>query len=298
MPVEIHMGESMNFEKLNRKSNALAQIVLLLFCYLLLTEQSGATEPMLPRVYREQADISGWLMSEKLDGVRGHWDGKRLLSKNGKILFPPSEFTAQLPKFALEGELWGGRGTFEQTVSIVTKRQPHTGWLQLKFAIFDVPQTPDNFITRIAKANAWFTSHPSDYAFVIPQITVQDQTELQLELKRIEALDGEGLIVHNPEALYKAGRSSEVLKVKNYQDDEATVVAHLTGKGRNTGRLGALLVRLEDGTQFKIGSGFSDLERENPPEIGTLITFKFYNKYQSGIPKFPSFIRIRQDKSL
>ncbi len=288
----------MNSENLNRKSNALTQIILLLFCCLLLTEQSGATGPMLPRVYREQADISGWLMSEKLDGVRGYWDGKRLLSKNGKILFPPPEFTAQLPEFALEGELWGGRGTFEQTASIVTRLQPHDGWLQLKFAIFDVPHTSGSFVTRIAKASTWFTSHPSDYAFVISQIAVQDQTELQLELKRIETLDGEGLIVRNPEALYRAGRSSEVLKVKNYQDDEATVVAHLTGKGRNAERLGALLVRLDDGTQFKIGSGFSDIERENPPEIGALISFKFYGNYQSGIPKFPSFIRIRQDKGL
>ncbi len=175
----------MNTEKLNRKSNALTQIALLLFCFLLLAEQSGATGPMLPRVYREQTDISGWLMSEKLDGVRGYWDGKRLLSKNGKIFFPPPEFTTQLPGFELEGELWGGRGTFEQTASIVTRLQPHDGWLQLKFAIFDVPQVSGNFVTRIAKANTWFTSHPSDYAFVIPQISVRDQTELQLELKRM-----------------------------------------------------------------------------------------------------------------
>jgi DNA ligase-1 len=121
---------------------------------------------------------------------------------------------------------------------------------------------------------------------------------LEEELQRIEALGGEGLIVRKPDALYAAGRNPEILKVKNYQDAEATVVAHLPGKGRNKGRLGSLLVELEDGTQFRIGSGFSDAERESPPPVGAVVTFKFYGKYQSGIPKFPSYMRIRRDREL
>ena len=166
----------MNSEILRGKSNLLIKVIGALFCCLTLCEQAGAAGPMLPLVYHEQADIKGWLISEKLDGVRGYWDGKQLFSKNGKILSPPPEFTAQLPDFALEGELWGGRGTFEKTASIVLQQQPHSAWLQLKFAIFDVPQTPGSFITRIATANVWFNSNPSDYAFVIPQIKIQDQT--------------------------------------------------------------------------------------------------------------------------
>jgi len=272
---------------------------LLLFCFgLLLTAQANAIKPMLPQVYTDQEDVSGWLMSEKLDGVRGYWDGKQMLSKNGNVFYPPQEFTADLPPFPLEGELWGGRGTFEQTASIVMKQQPHDGWRQLKFAIFDVPQAPGRFTTRLALANAWFTTHPSSYAFVIPQIPVQNQTALQQELQKIEQLGGEGLIVRSPDALYASGRSPEILKVKSYQDAEATVVDQLPGKGRNAGRLGALLVALDDGQQFKIGSGFSDAERDSPPPIGTVITFKFYGRYQSGVPKFPSFLRIRQEMSL
>ncbi|MBE9485969.1 MAG: DNA ligase [Chloroflexi bacterium] len=274
------------------------KIVCLLLCCVLLTSQARAAEPMLPQVYTEQVDVSRWLMSEKLDGVRGYWDGKQLLSKNGNRLHPPTEFTRDLPAFPLEGELWGGRGSFERTVSIVRKQQPHDGWRQLKFAIFDVPEAPGGFTERIEQARVWFVAHPADYAFVIPQIPVRDQVHLQQELQRIERLGGEGLIVRKPDALYTAGRSAEILKVKNYQDAEATVVAHLPGKGRNEGRLGSLLVALEDGTQFKIGTGFSDAERESPPVVGALITFKYYGKYQSGIPKFPSFKRIRRDRDL
>jgi DNA ligase-1 len=271
---------------------------LLLCCWLLFTASSRAAELMLPQVYAEQVDVSGWLMSEKLDGVRGYWDGKQLLSKNGNAFYPPAAFVRDLPPFPLEGELWGGRGSFEQTVAIVKKQQPHNGWLQLKLAIFDVPEVPGGFTGRIAKADGWFAAHPSAYAFVIPQTRVGDPEDLQLELARIEKLGGEGLIVRKPDARYAAGRSAEILKVKNYQDAEALVVAHLPGKKRNEGRLGSLLVELDDGIQFKIGGGFSDAERESPPPIGTVVTFKFYGKYQSGIPKFPTFLRIRRDQDL
>jgi len=260
--------------------------------------QIRAAEPMLPKIYTEQVDIRGWLMSEKLDGVRGYWDGQQLFSKNGHPLNPPAEFVRDLPGFPLEGELWGGRGTFELTSGIVKRKQPHRGWLQLKFAIFDVPDASGGFTQRIKTAQRWFDTHPSIYAFVIPQIPVTDNDHLQQELQRIESLGGEGLIVRKADALYISGRSMEILKVKSYQDAEATVVAHLPGKGRNGGRLGSLLVELANGTRFRIGTGFSDEEREHPPSIGEVITFKYYGKYPSGIPKFPAFLRIRQDKML
>lgn len=270
----------------------------LLYCLFLTVSPVHAVELMLPQVYSQKTDVSGWLMSEKYDGVRGYWNGRQLLSKNGKLFFPPNEFIQNLPPFAIEGELWGGRGTFEQTVSIVNKQYPHSGWQELKFAIFDVPESSQVFLERIEKAKRWFREHPSPYTFVIAQIPITDQAHLQRELQRIEGLGGEGLIVRKPDVLYSAGRSIEILKVKNYQDAEATVVAHLPGKGKNEGRLGALLVEMDDGTRFKIGSGFSDAERESPPPLGTLVTFKYYGRYRSGIPKFPSYLRIRRDAGL
>ena len=277
----------------------ISKFILPLFCStMLLTTSVTASQLMLPEVYTSQVDISGWLVSEKLDGVRGYWDGKQMKSKNGIRFSPPDEFVRELPPFPLEGELWGGRNSFEQTMSIVKQQQPHAGWLSLKFAIFDVPKAPGGFTARIAKAKDWFSTHRSDYAFVIPQVPVRNRAQLLEELQRIEHLGGEGLIVRKPDALYSAGRSSEVLKVKNYQDAEATVVAHLPGKGRNRGRLGALLVELTDGMRFRVGSGFSDSERETPPPLGSIITFKYYRTYQSGIPKFPSFLRIRPNAGL
>jgi len=254
-------------------------------------------EIMLPRVYTDDIDVKGWLMSEKLDGVRGYWDGGQLLSKKGNPLHPPAAFTRNFPPFALEGEIWGGRKTFEKTVSTLKKKQPHEGWLELKFAIFDVPQATGGFTRRLQRAGDWFAEHPSRFAFVIPQKTVRNNAELSKELQRVEEAGGEGLIVRKADGLYVTGRSREILKVKSFFEMEAVVIAHIEGNGRNSGQLGSLLVELpqDKKIRFKIGTGFSDETRLKPPPVGSIITFKYYGFYESGLPRFPSFLRIRPD---
>ncbi len=257
-----------------------------------------ALDIMLPQVYAEHIDVSGWLMSEKLDGVRGYWDGKQLLSKKGNPLHPPRDFIENFPPFPLEGEIWGGRGTFERTVSIVKKQQPHDGWLKLRFGIFDVPKAPGGFSRRLQRAKDWFAEHPDKFAFVIEQKRVANNKALQMELERVEKLGGEGLIVRRPDTLYAEGRSHDILKVKSFYDTEVVVIEQISGKGRNQGRLGSLLVELPNKIRFKIGSGFTDAQRLDPPPIGSIITFKYYGLYASGKPKFPSFLRIRTDNNL
>ncbi len=257
-----------------------------------------ALDILLPQVYTNSINVTGWLVSEKLDGVRGYWDGKKLVSKNGIPFQPPALFVQGLPPFALEGEIWGGRQTFAQTMSIIKRHQPHDGWLQLQFAIFDVPRAMGGFSQRLQKAKDWFKHQPSPYAFVIPQKLLQDNKQLEIELQRVEKLGGEGLIVRKADALYQSGRSKDILKVKSFFDMEAVVIGHIEGRGRNRGRLGSMLVELPNKRRFKIGTGFSDAERHNPPPISSIITFKYYGFFKSGLPKFPSFIRIKEGKGL
>lgn len=266
-----------------------------LFLAGLTASSAQALDIMLPTVYADGIDVTGWLMSEKLDGIRGYWDGRQLLSKNGLPFHAPSAFTRNFPDFALEGELWGGRNTFEKTVGIVRKQVPHDGWLELKFAVFDVPAAAGGVEDRLKQAADWFARHPSDHAVVIDQRPVDSHAHLAEALKQIEAQGGEGIMLRRRGSVYTTGRSPDILKVKSYADMEAVVVGHLAGQGRNQGRMGSLLVELPDRrTRFKIGTGFSDAIRKNPPPVGTLITFKYYGFYQSGIPKFPSFLRIRE----
>lgn len=273
-------------------------LCVLILCGAYQPNYCWAHEPMLPRVYSKKVDVTGWLMSEKLDGVRGYWDGHHLYSKKGHQFHPPQKFVRDLPAFPLEGELWGGRGTFEQTLSVVQRKQPTIDWLKLKFAIFDAPAAPGGFVQRINVVRKWFYAKQSDYAFVIDQIVVDSAAQMQQKLAEVESFGGEGLIVRKANAAYVSGRNRTILKVKSYQDAEATVVAHIAGKGRNAHRMGALVVELNNGVCFRLGSGFNDAERQNPPAIGNVVTFKYYGTYASGIPKFPSFMRMKKVNDL
>jgi DNA ligase-1 len=102
-------------------------------------------------------------------------------------------------------------------------------------------------------------------------------------------------MLRQPGSQYEVGRSSTLLKLKRFHDAEGRVVEHLPGKGRHAGRLGAVVVELPDGKTFSVGTGFSDAQRRNPPAIGSTITYRFQELTDRGVPRFPSFVRLRTD---
>ena len=104
---------------------------------------------------------------------------------------------------------------------------------------------------------------------------------------------GEGLMLHRANALYETGRSDALLKLKPALDAEGVVVRHLPGKGKYEGMLGALEIRLADGKLLRLGSGFSDEQRKNPPQPGAVVTYRYRDLTRNGLPRFASFLRIR-----
>ncbi|MGR3173988.1 MAG: DNA ligase [Candidatus Scalindua sp.] len=259
---------------------------------------------MLAHRWDEETDIKGWWMSEKLDGVRGYWTGKEMVSRAGNSFHAPEWYTRNFPSIPLDGELWTGRGQFSELVSIV-RRSPDkkrrgqegadTDWRKVRYFIFDAPQIEGGFEKRLEFAHRWFREHPNQFVEMMEQQICEGEEHLRRKLREIELLGGEGLMLRRPDSPYTIGRSYNLLKVKTYEDTEATVISRLPGSGRNAGRLGSLLVELPNGIQFKIGTGFSDQERDNPPPVGSIITFKYYGFYKSGIPKFASFLRVREE---
>lgn len=254
-----------------------------------------ANDIMLPKNYTGQEVDEKWLWSEKLDGIRGEWTGTEMLTKQGNKLDVPAYFTENFPPFPLSGEIWGGRGTFERTSSIVATSGQDKGWNELRFGIFDSKDAGLHIEERLERARSWFKQHHSNYAFVIEQQPVKDRNHLQHLLEAIEAGGGEGIILIQKGSQYKNGRSTDVLKVKNFKDAEGVVVGYIAGKGRNQGRMGSLVLELlrNRNIRFKIGTGFSDEQREDPPPLGAIVTFKYTGFYASGKPRFPSFLRVR-----
>lgn len=234
-------------------------------------------------------------MSEKLDGVRGYWNGSRLMTRKGTLLNPPPWFIKNFPPFELDGELWSKRGDFEFIQSTVLDKIPGEFWEKITFNIFEVPHQEGNFFERLNMAEEWFKKRENRYVRIIPQIMIKDKPALNSFLDEIELKGGEGVIVKDPEMPYHTGRSPHVLKVKKFGDMEGVVIGVNKGKGKYKNMMGSLTLKLENGIIFKLGTGFTDSIRKKPPPTGTIVTFKHYGFTKTGVPKFASFLRERKD---
>jgi len=254
------------------------------------------TPPLaLAKVYKQTENMGDYWVSEKLDGVRAYWNGKQLISRQGNPYKAPDWFIKNFPPQALDGELWIGRGTFEQLVGTVKKSQPiDREWRQVKYMIFDLPTSNSTFTARLIELRSLLKGVDNPSLKLVKQYRLNNHAELKQNLKTIVSAGGEGLMLHRGDALYRAGRTDDILKVKLYQDAEAMVVAHLPGQGKYLNMLGSILVEMPDGTQFRIGTGFKDSDRKNPPPIGTRVTYKYFGLTRKGIPKFASFLRVKE----
>ena len=257
----------------------------------------GGTAPpvLLAHKWETDHDPTGWWMSEKLDGIRAYWDGEWFVSRLGNKFYAPDWFVADLPADTLDGELWVGRKMFQKTTSIVRSGAQSDEWKQVTYVVFDAPNAKGAFEDRIAHVKKVLKKAEAPHARALDHVPCNGIDHLREELKRVEALGGEGLMLRQPKSPYVAGRSTTLLKVKTFHDAEATVIGHAPGAGKHKGRLGALIVELEDGTKFNVGTGFSDAEREAPPAIGAVITFRYQELSNDGVPRFPSYVGERVD---
>lgn len=243
----------------------------------------------------EDPDPRGWLISEKLDGARAWWDGSRLRFRSGLPISAPAWFTAGLPAYPLDGELWLGRGRFEQLSGIVRRQQPvDADWRQVRLMVFELPGADGSFAQRAAQIRQRAAQQPASSPWrAVEQFELPTRQALRSRLEEVLNAGGEGLMLHRADAPYETGRSAALLKFKPLQDADALVVAHLGGQGRHAGRLGALKVRTSEGKEFLLGTGLRDEQRDRPPPVGSVVTFTYQGTTAQGIPRFASFLRVR-----
>ena len=256
---------------------------------------------MLANVYRDGTILADYWVSEKYDGVRGYWDGQTLWTRGGERVAAPAWFTAGWPKEPMDGELWAGHGQFARAVSTVRQQTPNdAAWRTLRFMVFDLPAHGGTFTERIPALNGVVSRIDQHWVQAVTQSKVASPQALRILLARTVKNGGEGLMLHRGASLYKGLRSDDLLKLKTHEDSEAQVVAHLPGQGKHAGRLGALLVEIpaagdKPAQRFKLGTGFSDAQRQSPSAIGARVTYRFRGLNDSGIPRFASFMRMRED---
>lgn len=249
-------------------------------------------KPMLARTFDQTRDVKGWLMSEKLDGCRAIWTGAELLSRNGKQFFAPDWFTAGLPAgVTLDGELYIGRGAFQQSVGIIRKKSPiDNEWRTIRYCVFDAPEFQGGLESRIAFCAE--TLAGCVVAEVVEHTVCQGAAHLQAFFSDLVEQGAEGVMLRRPGSEYEQRRSDSLLKYKPLGSDEAEVIGHQPGAGRHIDRLGALICRWGN-VIFNLGTGFSDSQREVPPPIGSQVSFMFQGLTDGGVPRFPVFLTQR-----
>lgn len=280
----------------------LVPLLLLILFALPLTVQAAVDHTprlMLANVYRPHLPVAQYWVSEKLDGVRAYWDGKRLITRGGYSIHAPEWFTAGFPSQPMDGELWLGRGRFQDVSTLVRSgKLADERWSQVQYMVFDLPThthngAPASFEQRRLALQLLLGSIHISWLKPVAYFRLPDDAALQSELSRLVRIGGEGLMLNRADAPYRAMRSDALIKVKPRYDAEAIVIGHLAGKGKYTGMVGALLVRNDEGITFRVGSGLKDSDRADPPPVGATITYGYSGKTGSGKPRFPRFIRER-----
>jgi len=237
----------------------------------------------------------GYLVSEKFDGVRAIWDGQSLRFRSGRAMVAPAWFLAALPPIPLDGELWMGRGQFDRVSGAVRRVVPDDAeWRALKYLVFDTWGRAEPFAQRVNHLTQAIAVAGQPWLVAVVHAVVDDAAALQGRLQAVVRQGGEGLVLHRADALWRAGRSDALFKLKPQPDEEGRVLDYQAGKGRFAGLTGALLLETPQGQRFALGSGLSDALRRNPPPVGAFVTYRYRDRTPSGLPRFASFVRVRQ----
>jgi DNA ligase-1 len=170
----------------------------------------------------KERDLTGWWLSEKLDGIRAYWDGTAMYSKQGKSYDIPSYFIEGFPKFPLDGELWIDRGQLEQLLAVIKSK--NADWRVVKYCIFDLPSSKETYEKRMQALNAL---QIPKYAQLMTVLRCEGLDHLKEYFQYILSLGGEGVIARSPQSLYLEGRSPEYLKIKVCFSLSHNIFSHL-----------------------------------------------------------------------
>ena len=255
--------------------------------------EQGAVQLAMP--WSPGRSPQGFGVSEKFDGVRAVWDGQVLRFRSGRVIAAPGWFLSALPRVALDGELWIGRGAFDRLSGAVRQTEPdEEAWRAVKYLVFDAPGHVAPFAQRVAFLQSTLAQAQQPWLLPVAQHEVKDARALQALLLDTVCQGGEGLMLHRSNALWQAGRTDALFKFTPEHDEEGLVVGHQPGKGRLVGMTGALLVQMTSGQRFALGAGLSDALRRDPPPVGAWVTYRYRERTPSGLPRFASFVRVRE----
>jgi DNA ligase-1 len=260
-----------------------------------------AINVMLAKKYEPNKHrVLGWYMSEKLDGVRAVWNGHAFVTRNGnelkapwRLVGPMKKLTEHLGANMLDGELYMGRGAFNECSGTVRRHDDE--WIGIEYHVFDIVGPQEIFFKRHRLLEDLQRKFPK-FVRLVEQKSVITIADIMQQHNIYANLGGEGLMLKNPSSLYQFKRSGDLLKVKAFEECEAMCIGWLSGEGKYLSMMGAIECELPNGMRFNCGSGFTDGDRHHGQSfVGKTITVKYFELSEYGVPRFPIYKGIRAD---
>jgi DNA ligase-1 len=184
-------------------------------------------------VWEEDMNPTGWLMSEKFDGIRLFWNGTSFYTRQGKKLNVPESITSKMPTFALDGELWTQYGLYQEPV-VLCNTSDENKWKKAVFLVFDAPDISHKpyevffsmLLNLTVKERVEFLQNLPESSFVkvVSIVKCEGKEHLAKYFKEIVAKGGEGVMLREPGSLYRGGRSTSSRKYKEFFDSEVKVL--------------------------------------------------------------------------
>lgn len=254
-------------------------------------------------------------IQRKLDGCRNIDSAERMQTRTGKTWISAPHIQRKLkklfekyPNLVLDGELYnhGLNEDFNKIISLIKKSKPTEDDLKesedlVQYWIYDLPSCPGTFSERYAELERLFKENPDilDRSFVLVEaFKVTNKDEVQDYLERFVSEGYEGAIVRL-DAEYEQKRSKNLLKVKQFQDEEFPIIGIEEGKGNLSGKAGKIIVDV-NGVTVAAGLRFSHEEAQEIWEkrdqlIGKTATIKYFNKTSDGSLRFPKCVQIARE---
>ena len=270
-------------------------------------------KPMLAHKYNpEKADYPAYIQP-KLDGVRCVFTKDGAYSRTGKefknvdhIKQALKNFFNVNPTFILDGELYnhGLKDDFEKIISLVRKTKPTEEHKQeaaelIQYHVYDIANLAHaTYTNRLNILTSSFT-----YTYPICKVEtkiVLDYDDAVKQHKKYLKLGYEGSIYRSIDGKYKNTRSWDLMKFKDFEDSEATIVGYELGKGKRTGTVGKFIMQDDEGVEFGCppgkGYNYKDLAGmlDNISDyIGQRATFTYFQRTQAGSYRHPLYKCIR-----
>ena len=257
-----------------------------------MTASALAVDFPQPSPYHDGVVITDYAAYEAVEGVPVYWDGDgRLLGEAETEYMPPAWFITGFPDTPLEGILTSKTPDVEQIRRIARSAEVEAGWRKLYFLAVDLPELNEPALTRQRELKRLIEAAKLPQLRTVRWQRFSDKDAFSLALNELYSSGGKGFVMRHVESSYKVS-ADELLLVLPYDIGEAVVVDHRPGKGNFAGMLGGVEVTTAIFGKFRIGSGFSDAERRNPPPIGARIGFRYRGLTDTGKPKSPVYLSV------